>query len=535
MKKKKKCNKNTSSNNNRSNKSHITKINNHDDSRDISIATTTMNNNNDDDDNNNDQIMIQQISNLTTNNTTNKLLLLNQNNINNQDDDNDERKSSTTTTNNNNFVLNAGNGCHIARKDLIDNNNNNWIIDWEDIDIYDYIDDVIDDDQNNYNFPDIAIDYNDEKELWILSLCNLRSKNSVVAYITIYETTLYNCNYQSLSKGTIIDEQQNTKICTTLIILCPPCTFVHLCYIDIPFTASSALSPFDYIQMENDVQIWNEHLNPNDTHIHTISFPLLSTSTSTSSPSTRSAGIDHSDIDDNDHHEHDTSVSSEHDESFLCTQGIDGILTHFFIGNLHAYDFRCPIGTLICAVGNGIVIDVQDSYHHITGIATSNLYHWNSIMIQLTENNDNDNHNDRILSASDSNKLQNAIDSSLYIEYVHIKKSYVKVGDVVYDGQMIGTTGSIGFSPEPHLHIAAYRSHDKDAPTCQIYFHKKKKKQQQKSTSIDLITTRSTTDPLCTTSTTEQQERNDDDNNDVLFLPVAGQWYNCNGLVCKDK
>lgn len=29
---------------------------------------------------------------------------------------------------------------------------------------------------------------------------------------------------------------------------------------------------------------------------------------------------------------------------FLCTQGINGGLTHFFAGSYHAVDFRCPVG-----------------------------------------------------------------------------------------------------------------------------------------------------------------------------------------------
>ena len=34
---------------------------------------------------------------------------------------------------------------------------------------------------------------------------------------------------------------------------------------------------------------------------------------------------------------------------FLCTQGINGSLTHFFAGSHHAVDFRCPVGACTAA------------------------------------------------------------------------------------------------------------------------------------------------------------------------------------------
>lgn len=502
-----------------------------------------------------------------TSNNTNKNSCRKQSNNSNDDD---KPKTSTTVRNHNkplhhhivqvndhhhdhvhknNFVTDAGCGCHIARKE--EDNKNSWIIDWEDIDVYDYIDEDADlekDDRDNYHFPDIAIDYHDKKQLWILSLCNLRTKDTIVAYITIYDTILYDCWHRPLTQGVAITNEgedegnsPSSNNCTTLIILCPPCTFAHLVYIDIPYTSSS---PFDHIQMESDVQIWNRHHNPADIHLRTISFPLSSQS---SSP------LIINEVTNNDDHnllKHDIKQSN-HMAAFLCTQGIDGILTHYFVGNYHAIDFRCPVGTPICAVGNGRVVEVQDQYRHISGIATSNLYRWNSIMIQLlpddNNNNNNDDHHHRhrmLLTPSDRSKLQEAIDGPLYIEYVHIEKSYVTVGEYISDGQIIGTTGSIGFSPEPHVHIAAYRSSDKNAPTCQVYFHKlppptsTTRIDESHDRNDDLavvadsndVATTTADGTICPKETEQQLEHQEQDNGDVLFLPVAGQWYNCYGL-----
>jgi murein DD-endopeptidase MepM/ murein hydrolase activator NlpD len=114
---------------------------------------------------------------------------------------------------------------------------------------------------------------------------------------------------------------------------------------------------------------------------------------------------------------------------------------------MHAIDFRCPIGTPLLAAGDGKVIHVKDG-NTLTGIAVSNLFCWNSILLQL----DGD------------------PDDPLFVEYVHIQSSSVQEGDRVTAGQVIGTSGSVGFSPEPHLHFAAYRSSDATAATVQVLF-----------------------------------------------------------------
>ena len=85
----------------------------------------------------------------------------------------------------------------------------------------------------------------------------------------------------------------------------------------------------------------------------------------------------------------------------------------------------------------------------------------------------------------------------LYVEFVHIqsKSCVVQTGDTVQKGQLICRSGSVGFSPEPHLHLAAYRSIGNDASTVRVRFE-----------SIGNSPDRS-------------------------FLPRTGGWYNQSGLI----
>ena len=95
-------------------------------------------------------------------------------------------------------------------------------------------------------------------------------------------------------------------------------------------------------------------------------------------------------------------------------------------------------------------------------------------------------------------RLQNYDEDNapLFVEYVHISKSLVKLGQAVKRGQVIGYSGSVGFSPEPHLHFSAFRSSDPEAPTVKVLF-------ESVSTGTD------------------------------AFLPRAGFWYDSRGQVDK--
>jgi Peptidase family M23 len=408
-----------------------------------------------------------------------------------------------------NFIQSAGPGCHMAHhdgsgrwSDTIDDDD--WVLEWESIDSEEYNDD--DDDDDDDIPPDLTIDPED----YTLTLCNVDRSNFKIGFITIYDVSVRGRRDQILQSGytssleetgmdvssglamhdegndTAQPTHKQTRTCTTLIVLCPPSTFCHLCYLP------SDISPEDCI--DSDVQIWIPHPNPNDMHSRTISFPLSSSSNATAS-------------------------------SFLCTQGVGGSLTHFLSGNLHAIDFACPIGTPIVAVGNGTIVQAKTDCSHVTGIAVSNLFRWNSIMLQLddvdvTENSlmDADNppdQNDQPTTAdcaTHTSMRQPMAGGPLFIEYVHISTAMVTVGQSVVEGQIIGTSGSVGFSPEPHLHLAAYRSCDDTAPTCGVYFR------------------------TTTTTTHVPTSRNDilSERQQKTYLPIAGQRYNAQGLVLSD-
>lgn len=153
-------------------------------------------------------------------------------------------------------------------------------------------------------------------------------------------------------------------------------------------------------------------------------------------------------------------LSTRQRPCYQCIQSENGQLTHFFYGNYHAIDFECPIGTPLYSPVDGVVVNVNDNNNHgwgktndntileVSGIAATNLFHWNSIMICA----------DPISTASDS--LPTDI-NPLFIEYVHIQSNscLVQIGDNhVAKGQLICKSGSVGFSPAPHLHLCAYQS-----------------------------------------------------------------------------
>lgn len=306
-----------------------------------------------------------------------------------------------------NFVFEAGPGCHIARKQPATKTRSSpkadWVLEWEEVDPADFDDQEV---------PDVAVDPDDQT----LTLCNIRD-HQIVAYVTVYDLKLRDKHDRILQQGSTTDNDGNTRVCTTLIVVCPPKTFAHLCTVDTT-NGSSSIQDWQELPLDSDISVYVPHPNANDTHQQSIAFPLEG-------------------------------------GPFLCTQGEDGVLTHFLVGNLHAIDFQCPVETPLLAVGDGVVVDVQDGNKN-TGIAVNNLYHWNSIMLQI-DNNDGSEDGD-----------------PLFIEYVHVQSSLVKKGDRVTCGQIIGSSGGVGFSPEPHLHLAAYRSSKATAPTVRVMFRSNK-------------------------------------------------------------
>ncbi|VEU34527.1 unnamed protein product [Pseudo-nitzschia multistriata] len=307
-----------------------------------------------------------------------------------------------------NFVSEAGPGCFIARRGGVGDAQEapDWMIGWEDVDPADFVEDG-----EALEVPDIALD----PEECTVSVCNLDA-HTKVAYVTVFETAVIGAHGRELTPGSTTDNDGKTLRCVTFVVLCPPFVFAHLGYLDLP--EGRDLSS---VVIESDVSEWRKHPDPSDEHPCLLGFPLGQ------APGTTTA-------------------------SYLCTQGEDGELTHFFSGNLHAIDFRCPIGTEVLAVADGVVAEAGDE-NTLTGIAVTNLFRWNSILLEVGGDRSGG--------------------GPLLVEYVHLSRTLVRAGDRVAKGQVLGYSGSVGFSPEPHLHFSAFRSPDPGAPTVRVRFEGK--------------------------------------------------------------
>ena len=389
-------------------------------------------------------------------------------------------------------------GCHIANVarccTVIEAMRNHpWLLGIEPFDPNDY------DPQDLEHIPEVAMNDGEPDEYgeceMTLTLTNVKDTTSIL-FVTVYDVDLCGADGNILNSGWNYTTRNSTtattntttqqRKCTTFIVLCPPKTFVHLAtlvpnqYIEVD-SQRMPIETWSQIEIESDVQPWSHHDQPNDEHKHLLHFPFHA-------------------------NEEEVVNDDQATKSYLCSQSENGNLTHFFHGNYHAVDFACPIGTPLYSAVNGIVVEVKDGGKcatnsattatnddnedpiiEVSGIAATNLFHWNSIMIQATDVNTNDD------------------DDPLFIEYVHIqsKSCTVQVGDTVKRGQFLSRSGSVGFSPEPHLHLAAYRSGGVDAATVRVRF---------------------------------QNGLLNDGEDDVgrSFLPQVGQWYNQNGLVESD-
>ena len=137
---------------------------------------------------------------------------------------------------------------------------------------------------------------------------------------------------------------------------------------------------------------------------------------------------------------------------WLCTQASGGHLTHFAHPSTYfAVDFRCAVGTPVVAIFSGRILEVRKQ-STVTGPHVSNLFTWNSILLQRASEEEND--------------------DELYAEYVHIHHEGIAVseGDSVVAGQILCYSGEAGFCPEPHLHLQVSASKADDAPSIPIHF-----------------------------------------------------------------
>lgn len=112
-------------------------------------------------------------------------------------------------------------------------------------------------------------------------------------------------------------------------------------------------------------------------------------------------------------------------ESYKIMQGYFGDFSH---QEQHAIDFDMPVGTKICAMRDGVVINVKE--------------------------NSNIGGNDRKF-MKDGNHLWIMHTDGSIANYVHFRQNgvAVNVGDQVKKGQLVGYSGNTGFSSSPHLHI----------------------------------------------------------------------------------
>lgn len=374
-------------------------------------------------------------------------------------------------------------GCHIAnvaRCRVEAKRKHPWLLGIEPFDPNDY------DPEDIEHIPEVAMNDGEENECgesdMSLTLTNIKDTTSIL-FVTVYDVDLCGADGKILTSGwtytTTANNGTTQRKCTTFIVLCPPQTFVHLVTLAPNQSIGSdmeriPITSWSQTEIESDVQQWSFHPNVLDEHPHLLHFPF--------------------------HGNEEVVNEDQGAKSYHCSQSENGNLTHFFHGNYHAIDFSCPIGTALYSATNGVVVEVKDDgggghkqnnanatdeeYEpiiEVSGIAARNLFHWNSILIQSTD-----------------------VDTSdpLFIEYVHIETNScaVRVGDRVERGQFICRSGSVGFSPEPHLHMAAYRSNEADAATVRVRFQ--------------LIHNPDTSD-------THAQS----------FLPRVGKWYNQSGLV----
>ena len=120
----------------------------------------------------------------------------------------------------------------------------------------------------------------------------------------------------------------------------------------------------------------------------------------------------------------------EEGNSHLIVQGYFGIFSH---RERAALDFKMRRGTKILAVRDGVVIRVKEDGAR-GGWSRKFRSQGNNIIIQ---------HNDNSRSG-----------------YWHLQKdgAFVKVGDTVRQGQVIGLSGKTGYAAIPHLHFIVWKN-----------------------------------------------------------------------------
>jgi murein DD-endopeptidase MepM/ murein hydrolase activator NlpD len=121
-------------------------------------------------------------------------------------------------------------------------------------------------------------------------------------------------------------------------------------------------------------------------------------------------------------------------KSFLVLQGFNGRFSHF--GNdQYCIDWDMPVGTPVLASRGGVVTGAR-GIHDGSGTDEGYRDRNNYVMIK---------HDDGTVG-----------------EYCHFKMGgvTVKVGQRVSEGDLIGYSGNVGYSTQPHLHFGVYKAND---------------------------------------------------------------------------
>jgi murein DD-endopeptidase MepM/ murein hydrolase activator NlpD len=128
-------------------------------------------------------------------------------------------------------------------------------------------------------------------------------------------------------------------------------------------------------------------------------------------------------------HYHVYSLPFEKDKSVFVVQGYESLFSH---KDDYAIDFKMKEGTKVLAARDGVVSFVRDS-NKVGGVGRKYVGKGNGITIR---------HSD-----------------GTYAHYWHLqyKGALVSVGDTVLQGELIGLSGSTGFSAFPHLHFEVTR------------------------------------------------------------------------------
>lgn len=124
-------------------------------------------------------------------------------------------------------------------------------------------------------------------------------------------------------------------------------------------------------------------------------------------------------------------------KSYKILQGFNGSFSHNKLNNRFALDFEIPVGDSICAVADGVVIKLIESYK-----------------------------------SGGSNIEFNGFDNFLWLyhpklniisSYAHLKKNgvLVKIGQYVKANEVIALSGNTGYSTEPHLHFHLLKLNNK--------------------------------------------------------------------------